>query len=345
MPPSSPGIAPIPTLPLFFKLGRRRVLLAGGSLPAVWKAELLAAAGGRVCVADAAPCAEMEDLARARPGAIELVRRSWTAADLAGAALAIGALEGDDAAAFRDAAHTAGVPVNIIDVPQLCDVQFGTIVERSPLLVAISTEGAAPVFGQALRARIEALLPESLRLWAAAAKAWRPDLQRRGLGFAARRKFWEVFSDRALDGSDRPPSEADRAACLDAALGVATKVPGGLWLVGVGPGEPDLVTLRAVRALQSADVIVHEEGLGDSLLSLSRREARRIPELPGDQRTAALIETLVMEGRSVAWAGRGDPIHGQRWLARRSAVTAGTVVLGLVAGLACETGQSTGSSV
>jgi uroporphyrin-III C-methyltransferase/precorrin-2 dehydrogenase/sirohydrochlorin ferrochelatase len=345
VPPASVGIAPIPTLPLFFKLGGRRVLLAGGSLPAVWKAELLAAAGARVQVADATPCAEMEDLARVRPEAIELVRRAWRATDLAGAALAIGALDGDDAVAFRDAARAAGVPVNIIDVPHLCDVQFGTIVERSPLLVAISTDGAAPVFGQALRARIEALLPESLRRWAAAAKAWRPDLQRRGLGFAARRTFWEMFSDRALDGSDRPPDEADRVACLDAALGVATKVPGGLWLVGVGPGEADLLTLRAVRALQSADVIVHDAGLGEALLSLGRREARRMVELPDDRQTAALIETFVGEGRTTIWAARGDPIRCHRWQARKSAVTPGTAILGLVAGLTCDPCPSNGSLI
>ncbi len=340
----SAGIAPIPTLPLFFKLGGRRVLLAGGGPPAVWKAELLAAAGARVLVADSAPCTEMENLAQARPEAIELRRRAWTAPDLAGATLAIGALDGEDAETFRDAARAAGVPVNIIDVPQLCDFQFGTIIERAPLLVAISTDGAAPVFGQALRVRLEALLPESLRLWAAAAKAWRPDLQRRDLSFTARRKFWEMFSDRALDGSARLPDEKDRAACLDAAFGAETRKPGGLWLVGVGPGEADLVTLRAVRALQSADVIVHEAGLCETLLGLGRREARRVPETLDDKQTAAMIETWVMEGRPVVWAGRGDPTRCRRWRTRRSAITAETAIVGLVAGLACETCPNGGSS-
>src|SRR5260370_37670341 len=113
---ASGGITPIPTLPVFFKLAGRRALLAGGSPPAVWKADLLAAAGAKVLVCDPAPCPEMMDLVRKRHDAVEWRPRAWSAQDFADAALAIGALQGEDAVAFRDAAHLAGVRVSLVDI-------------------------------------------------------------------------------------------------------------------------------------------------------------------------------------------------------------------------------------
>ena len=259
--PKPPGtIEPLATLPVFLKLRGKKAVVAGGTPPAVWKAELLAAAGAAVQVLARDPCDEMLDLAASLPGSVTLELRDWQPADLDGAAVAIGAFEGDAGAPFRDAAKAAGVPVNVIDVPALCDFQFGTIVTRSPLAIGISTDGAAPVFGQALRARIEALLPAEIGAWAQAAKDWRGPLQEMRLGFAARRRFWECFADRALEGGDRTPLEADRLECLALAVEAERNRIGRLILVGAGPGDPDLVTLQAVRALQSADVILHEPG-------------------------------------------------------------------------------------
>lgn len=134
------------TLPVFFKLAGKRAVVAGGSEPALWKAELLAATGARVEVYAVAFADGFEALAADPPsGSVQLNRKSWTAADLDGAAIAIGASEDDaDAAAFAAAARAAGVPVNVVDRPAFCDFQFGAIVNRSPLVLAISTDGAAP---------------------------------------------------------------------------------------------------------------------------------------------------------------------------------------------------------
>lgn len=328
----TPGsIGSLPTLPLFFKLRERTVVLAGGSLPAVWKAELLAAAGARVFLVDPAPCPEMVLLAERRGDALRLARRSWAPSDLDGAALAVGALEGADAEAFRRAARAAGVPVNIVDVPHLCDFQFGTIVERSPLLIAISTDGAAPVFGQALRTRLEAFLPADIKAWAQAAKDWRPALQAKALSFAARRRFWEVFADRALAGTAHGPTDTDREVCMAAALDTERQSSGALTLVGLGPGAPDLLTLRAVRALQSADVIVHAADVGADLITLGRREAQREVEAELDLATAEEITRLVQVGKQVVWAALGDPDTGPRWLERRLALT--IVPRAVIAGL------------
>ena len=340
------AIGPIPTLPIFFKLRDRPVVLAGGGAPAVWKAELLAAAGAHVIVCDPEPCGELETLADGLDGAIELRRRDWQAGDFDGAALAIGALEGEVARLFRHAAQTAGVPVNIIDNPDLCEFQFGTIVERSPLLIAISTDGAAPVFGQALRARIEALLPAGIGAWARAAKDWRPALQAFQLGFAARRRFWEMFADRAFDGTGRPPDDTDRAACLAAASAAEAGRSGRLVLVGAGPGAPDLVTLRAVRALQSADIIVYQPDLDPGILDLGRREADRRLEDDDASTAARLSADLVMAGRRVALVGLGSPGCCERWTERQRALAGLHLPYEIVDGLpcdACPSGRATAS--
>lgn len=272
-----PGrIAALAALPLFHKLDGRTVVVAGGSEGITWKAELLAAAGARVRVFAAEPAGAIETLSGA--GTITLLRRPWTPSDLRGAALAIcdAGSEGE-AAAFRCAARLSGVTVNVVDKPAYCDVQFGSIVNRSPLVIGISTDGAAPVFGQAVRARIEALLPEGFKRWAEAARTWRPAVQARELGFRARRLFWEAFTERALREPEREPAEADRDALFagleraEAAAGA-----GSVAFVGAGPGDPELVTLKAVRLLQSADVILYDDLVDPRILDLARREARRI---------------------------------------------------------------------
>src|SRR5262249_40372742 len=158
-------------LPVFYALAGKRTVVAGGSAAAAWKAELLVAAGAAVDVYAADPGDEM--LAIAREPSIAIHRRDIEAADLAGAALAIGAFEDDpQAAAFSALARAAGVPVNVIDKPAFCDFSFGAIVNRSPLVIGISTDGAAPVFGQAIRAKLEALIPRGFARWAEAARAW-----------------------------------------------------------------------------------------------------------------------------------------------------------------------------
>lgn len=311
---------PLATLPVFFKLQGRRVMLAGGSAPAVWKAELLSAAGATVDVYAPEPDAAFAALARAPPGgAVRIHRRPWTDGDFAGAALALGAMEEDeDAGRFRDAAVRAGVPVNVIDKPAFCAFQFGTVVSRSPLVIGISTDGAAPVFGQAIRARIEALLPQGLRAWAEAARDWRGAVQARDLPFRARRRFWEIFADRALATTDGAPTAADREACLSAALAEATGLPGTqLALVGAGPGTPDGITLAAIKALQDADIVFHGTAIAPTLVGYARREATKMPL--NTALTAAEAADLVIEamrpGRHV-WLDHGDPHRCLRWRER-----------------------------
>lgn len=156
------------TLPLFHRLEGRKVVLAGGSEGALWKAELLAAAGADLLIL-AGDASELFAGLSADPpaGSVTVLPRAWQPDDLCDAALAVADVAApDEAKAFAVAARQAGVPVNIVDQPEFCDFAFGSLVNRSPLVVAISTDGAAPVFGQAIRAKIEALLPAGLKAWA-----------------------------------------------------------------------------------------------------------------------------------------------------------------------------------
>ena len=301
-------------LPAFFALEGKRGVVAGGGQAATWKAELLSAAGARVDVYAGEPGENMRALAAAPPGGAVVVHgRRWNAEDLVGAAIAVGECADDtEAAQFAAAARAAGVPVNVIDRPAHCDFAFGAIVNRSPLVIGISTDGAAPVFGQAIRAKIEALIPKGFADWADAARSWRPRVQALALSFRGRRTLWEKFADRAVGAPDSTPSEDDFAALLAPANGAEA---GSVVLVGAGPGDPELLTLRAVRALQSADVILFDNLVSAEILDFSRREARKMlvgktghaPSCRQDDINALMV-SLAKAGRRVVRLKGGDPM-------------------------------------
>ncbi len=315
---SARRIERLATLPLFHKLEGRKVVLAGDSEGALWKAELLAATGADLHVFAGLGAELFDSLAKqGNGGRITVHVRNWQAADLQDAALAVGDIENEaEIRAFVAAARQAGAPVNIVDKPEHCDFSFGTLVNRSPLIVAISTDGAAPVFGQALRARIETLLPAGLKAWAQAAKDWRPAVQARELPFALRRAFWELFTTKAMSEPERAPDEDDRAA-LFAALDRLEGSPDGtgrVSLVGAGPGDPELLTLKAIRALQSADIILYDDLVSPGVLELARREAKRMmvgktgygPSVKQSE-INALIVSLASQGKHVVRLKGGDP--------------------------------------
>jgi uroporphyrin-III C-methyltransferase / precorrin-2 dehydrogenase / sirohydrochlorin ferrochelatase len=271
---SSPRMGSLATLPVFFKLDGKPVLLAGGD---AWKAELLAATGAVVHVFEPRPSDALLVLAAEKPEQVLIHLRPWSLHDFALKALAVGAIADDaEAAAFRCAARAAGVLVNLVDKPAFCDFSFGSIVNRSPLVIGISTDGAAPVFGQTIRMRIETMLPEGLARWAAAAKRWRERIEPLALAFRLRRAFWERFSAKAMAAPERAPAEADFGETLAATLAGQGDAKGAVAIVGAGPGDPELLTLKAVRQLQSADVILYDDLVSEGVLALARREARKI---------------------------------------------------------------------
>lgn len=261
-------------LPVFFGLEGQRALVVGGSEAAAWKAELLLAAGARVDFFAGELSAGLSDLL-AHP-ALAHAGADWRGADHGHYRLAVADIETEDeAAAFAAAMRAAGVPANVIDKPAHCAFQFGSIVNRSPVVVGISTDGAAPILGQAIRRRIETLLPKALADWAGLAARLRARVTETLLPGGPRRAFWEHFVDRAFaspagpgDAEERRLGEHIRETALIAEKGSVT-------LVGAGPGDPELLTLKAMRALQSADVILFDDLVSPELLEMARREAKR----------------------------------------------------------------------
>src|SRR3989440_10747225 len=301
-------------LPVFYALAGKRAVVAGGSAAAAWKAELLIAAGATVDVYAAETSEELAELAANTP-LITLHPRAAEAADFSGAALAIGPSEtAQGTAAFAAVARSAGVRVNVIDKPAFCVFSFGAIVNRSPLVIGISTDGAAPVFGQAIRAKLEALIPRGFARWAEAARRWRPHVLALALSFRERRRFWEKFTERAVAEPNRAPTTSDIDALMAATRGVPHNA-GSVVLVGAGPGDPELLTLRAVRALQSADVILIDDLVSPQVLDFARREAKKMmvgktghgPACRQSQINELMIK-LAKSGKRVVRLKGGDPM-------------------------------------
>ncbi len=327
-------MAPLARLPLFFALENRRAVVAGGTQAAAWKAELLSAAGAKVEVYASEPCQELLALAAAPPrGSIFIHLSAWHAEDIRGAAIAIGACDSDDDAVhFAAAARAAGVPVNTIDKPKFCDFAFGAIVNRSPLVIGISTDGAAPVFAQAIRAKLEAMIPRGFAPWAEAARRWRRQVQISGLSFNGRRRFWQAFTALAMKQPDRAPEQADYDRLLaETAADAAATEQGSVTLVGAGPGDPELLTLRAVRALQSADVILYDDRVSPEILEFARREARKmlVGKAGKPDEISGLIVGLAKAGRRVVRLKGGNPAIDEEIVACRKAGIAVEAIPGI----------------
>jgi uroporphyrin-III C-methyltransferase/precorrin-2 dehydrogenase/sirohydrochlorin ferrochelatase len=341
---------PLARLPVFLALAGKRCVLAGGSQAAAWKAELLSASGARVDVYADEISDDMLLVAGDCPGGkIAISRRAWRPDDLAGAAVAIGAFDDDaQAAAFADAARAAGLPVNVIDKPAFCDFAFGAIVNRSPLVIGISTDGAAPVFAQAIRAKLEALLPKGFAHWAAAAGRWRNAVKASGLSFAGRRKFWQLFTARAVANPESEPSQGDFERFIAEVKGLGTTVENGsVTLVGAGPGDPELLTLRAVRALQSADVILFDDLVSRDVLDFARREARKMlvgktgfgPSCKQDDINSLMV-SLARQGKRVVRLKGGDPLIFGRAAEEIAACRAAKIAVEVVPGITAAQGAA-----
>lgn len=310
-------IRPLTVLPVFLDLAGKRAIVAGGSAAACWKAELLLSAGAEVHVyaQDGDVCEDFARLIeRHRPAAVRH-EAAWSLTSFSGASVAVcDARDEAEAAAFSAAAAAAGVLCNVIDQPAFCAFQFGAIVNRSPVVVGISTTGAAPILGQAIRRRIETLLMPPLAEWAALAARIRGRVSATLKAGAERRSFWERLSERAFGDAPGPRAE-EELFDLARSVGAMRGGSGRVTLVGAGPGEAELLTLKAVRALQSADVILFDDLVSDEVLELARREAKRIQVGKRGGRPScrqedinALMLSLAKAGRHVVRLKSGDPM-------------------------------------
>jgi len=346
----SPRMQPLARLPLFFSFAGKRAVVAGGTAGASWKAELLSASGASVDVYAELPCNELLELAADPPrGRIEIHSRGWTNDDLVGASLAIGAFDDNaEAERFSSAARALAVPVNVIDKPAFCDFAFGSIVNRSPLVIGVSTDGAAPVFAQAIRAKLEALLPKGFADWAAAAARWRENIKSSGLPFAGRRRVWQRFTEHAIRHPDDTPDAGDLDAFIAEVKGTGPSVENGsVTLVGAGPGDPELLTLRALRALQSADVILFDDLVSREVLEFARREAKKLlvgktgygPSCQQDEINALMVN-LAKSGKRVVRLKGGDPLIFGRAGEEIAACKAANIAVEIIPGISAAQGAA-----
>lgn len=335
-------------LPIFLDVRGKRVLVDGGGTVAARRVERALSAGAKVEVYDPAPGHEMAELLDHDD--VVFHPRVPVPDDFAGISIAYGASE--DAARDRllhDAAKAHGVLANVADAPEYCDFITPSIVERDPITIALSTGGAAPVIARNLRARIEAMLPDGYGRLAAFVAPFRNRIAAALKDGRARRRFWENMIEGQAGDAFLSGREADATAIIEADLSAAgdDAVPKGeVWLVGAGPGDPDLITFKALRLMQHADVVLYDRLIGPGLLDLCRRDAERINvgKAPGNhvmtqaEITAMLIK-LAKDGNRVLRLKGGDPFIFGRGGEELEDVAANgipvTVVPGITAAAGC----------
>jgi uroporphyrin-III C-methyltransferase/precorrin-2 dehydrogenase/sirohydrochlorin ferrochelatase len=340
------------SLPVFFKLQGRTCLIAGGSVPAARKAELLLRAGCRLRWV--APAWGEEAAALSGHEAVERHTRSVQAEDFADCLFAVSAY--DELAADQHVAHLAAahrVPVNVVDQPDLCDFIFPAMIDRSPVVVAIGSNGASPVLVRLVKARLEVLLPQHLGRLAHWAGSLRSVVRSLLPGGAARRRFWEQvlegpLADRVLAGDEAGATQA-AVALLNTPQ---TVLAGRVWLVGAGPGDPELLTLKAQRVMQMADVVLYDQLVSLAILDLTRRDAERlyVGKISGchsmrQREIEARMIELAREGKRVVRLKGGDPFVFGRGGEELETLTAAGVACEVVPGITAALGAAAAAGI
>lgn len=303
--------------PLFLALHQQRSLIVGGGEVALRKARMLLAAGTQLHVIAPKVVAELAQFAA--EGKIMHTARTFLADDVIGHRVVIAATNDREVNRLVfDACEQRGILVNVVDDPALCRFIVPSMVDRSPLQIAISTGGQAPVLVRLIRARIEAWLPHGYGTLARLAGNLRDAVKQKfGDDERARRRFWEVALDgpaaeRALAGDEVGATQSLQTTL--AAADSASLQQGAVYLVGAGPGNPDLLTFRALRLMQKADVVLYDNLVSPAILELVRRDAERIyvgkkadnHALPQEEINRLLVK-LAQQGKTVLRLKGGDP--------------------------------------
>jgi uroporphyrin-III C-methyltransferase/precorrin-2 dehydrogenase/sirohydrochlorin ferrochelatase len=303
-------------LPVFLSLTDKPCLVVGGGDIAARKVASLRRAGARVTVVSPTLCGALTRLSES--GDLRHWPKSFEAKDLVDFQLVVSATDVREVneTVFVEA-QRRGMLVNVVDCPELCSFIFPAIVDRSPLVVAVSTGGASPVLARLVRAKLETLLPAGYGSLASLAEQFRERVKAVITDASRRRRFWE----RALRGTvaeltlagQHPEASAQLSNMLDDEAN-AGRGAGMVSLVGAGPGDPDLLTLRAYRIIQEADVVVYDRLVSPEVMALVRNDAERIyagkernqHALPQEE-INRLLARLAKEGQHVVRLKGGDP--------------------------------------
>ncbi len=329
--------------PTFFRMDHAHVVVFGGGENARRKVRLLAKTPAQIrVVADALE----PEFDREFGAHVEVIDPVHAGQALDGAAFAIVALEDDaEAEAAVSLAKSAGAPVNAVDRPELCDFTVPSILDRGELVAAVATGGAAPVLAKSVRAKLEALLPQRIGDLAALSKRMRSAVKSAIPTEDGRRRFWE----RVLNGAAAERAYAGDLDGAEAAMREALREPadmGVVHIVGAGPGDPELLTLKALRLIQDADTVFYDRLVSEEILDLVRRDAERVPvgkskgdhSVPQDEIHDLLVKAA-REGKRVVRLKGGDPFvfgrGGEELQALQAAGVEAHVTPGVSSALGC----------
>jgi uroporphyrin-III C-methyltransferase/precorrin-2 dehydrogenase/sirohydrochlorin ferrochelatase len=287
--------------PIFYDLEGRKVVVVGGGEEALRKVRLLLKTNAKILVI--APLLHDELASEPR---VEWLARRFAPHLLDGSAL-VYAAEPELNNLISVEAKARGIPVNVIDGAEISSFITPSIVDRDPVVVAIGTEGTAPVLGQGIRARIDAMLPNALGALAKKANALRPRVANEVPQGSRRRSFWNRYFFGSIRDAAIAGDEAGYAHELNIALTDEAKPSvGRVSLVGAGPGDPELLTLKAQRKLQEADVIVYDAEIDSGVLELARRDAVRIVTSRTQLEITATLIRAARSGKHVVHLVSGD---------------------------------------
>ena len=277
------------TFPLFFKLDNHKILIVGGGDVALRKADLLRRAGASITIVAPDICAELQALLQGDKH--QLIFAEYNKTYMTGARVIIA---GTDNEALNHQIHAdataLNIPVNVVDTPHLCDFIFPAIVERNPIVIGISSNGKAPVLARLLRARLETLIPQGYGTLAKLAGDFRSEVKSKIPTLTGRRQFWErafegevsalMFAGNEKAAAAQLQADLDNTAALitqqnapkDSAIQSQTTITnpvGEVYIVGAGPGDPELLTFKALRLMQQADIVFYDALVSPQVLDLS----------------------------------------------------------------------------
>ena len=339
-------------LPIFIDITQKPCLVIGGGDIAYRKIKLLLKANAQVHCVSRAFCDGISQLAE--EGTITATQKDFESSDINAQVLIVSAT--DDKvlnAEVSGLAKTANIPVNVVDAPDLCSFVIPSIVDRSPIVIAISSAGKAPVLARLIRAKLESTIPNAYGKLAELAGSFRAQVKAKFSNIEDRRYFWEkafsgvvaekVFAGKADEAKQELQTQLD---------GIADSEMGEVYLVGGGPGDPDLLTFKALRLMQQADVILHDRLVSDEVMELVRRDAELIyvgkechnHSVPQGDINQLLVD-LAKQGRRVCRLKGGDPFIFGRGGEEIETLAENGVPFQVVPGITAASGCSTYSGI
>ncbi len=303
-------------LPIFFNLQNKKCLVVGGGDVATRKVKTLISAGAKVHIVAPLLSAALNELLN--QGLVTARQGEFIAPDLEAVVLLVAATNNARVnSAVSELAQEQRIPVNVVDAPELCSFIMPSIIDRSPVMIAISSGGASPVLARLLRSKIETMIPAAYGRLAILLKKYREKAKLKFSNVDERRRFWEKviqgpIAELMYSGQEKTAAKALEQAVSDATMPASNR--GEVYLVGAGPGDPDLLTFRALRLLQQADVVIYDRLVTAPILELARRDADKIyvgkkksaHTLPQEKINELLVR-LAQEGKRVLRLKGGDP--------------------------------------